>query len=338
MRSSLLMQHVKLAILAKRAVFIWGDPGVGKTELVYGLEKEMGFDGVLDFRLALKQDVDLMGIPRVAKHADDGQDATFWNPPAELPRKGRWIIFIDEFCQGQQATQNAATSLVLDRRLGSYVLPDECVIIAASNLDTNRAGTNRMTTQVASRFVHFTLQVHTQDWLDWAHANDVDPRVIAFIKYRPEFLQKFDARSLEKAYACPRTWKFLSDILKQIDAAGMRFAADEMLESVAGVVGKESAAEFVGFCRIMEKLVSIDSIMLDPERAALPDDSAITYALTYALADRADRKLLPVIAKYIGRLQEEWQFLFYREVRDRKADLMKTKVFIEWAAAHHDFA
>ena len=339
MRATTLKNNLQLAIAVKRPAFVWGDPGIGKTEILRQVAKAMAFDGVLEWRLGLKDPVDLMGTPSIAKHHEDQKLATFWNPPAELPRSGRWVIFMDEFPQAKLDVQNAATSLILDRCLGSYTLPSECVIVAAGNHDANRAGTNKMPTQVASRFIHMTLNVHTGDWLEWAHeVGGIDPRVIAFIKYRPEYLQKFDPKSQEKAYACPRTWTYTSDVIKQADAMGMRYEAEEQLELIAGIVGREAAVDFIGFLRIMEKLVSIDSILLAPEKAALPEDSAVTYALTYALADRSDKKLLPTIAKYIERLQEEWQFLFFQEIKRKQEALMKTQTFIKWAAAHHDFA
>lgn len=333
MRASQLEQVLSAVIIpTKRPAMIWGPPGVGKSQIVAQCGAKAGIE-VIDWRLVLMDSVDLRGIPCVK------QDLTHWNPPAELPSKGKGILFLDELPQAATATSNAATQLILDRKLGNYRLPDGWLVIAAGNREEDRAATNRMPSHVANRFIHLSFDVHTGDWLEWAQgAGNLDPRVFAFIKYRPEFLHRFDAKSKEKSFASPRAWAFMSEVLQEADRAAMGWVAEERVELAAGVVGKEAAVEFVGFLRIMEKLIDLDSILLDPAKAKLPDDPAVVYALVYALLDRSDRKGFAKVATYINRLSKEFQFLFYREVKVRKGELQKSKEFIDWAAKNHDFA
>ena len=338
MNPSSLAKALRIIRPTKRPVMIWGKPGVGKSNIVEQ-DAAAASSNLLDWWLALKDPVDLMGTPFSAKHEVDKQPATYWAPPADLPREGDWTIFMDELPQARVETTNAATQLILDRRLGSYKLPESAWIVAAGNREEDRAASNRMPSHVANRFIHLTLDVHTDDWLAWAERSDIDPAVMAFLKYRREFLHTFDPRSTEKAFASPRSWAFCSQVIKQVALdREARWAADEQMELVAGIVGKQAAVEFVGFLRIMEKLVSIDQILLHPLSAPVPEDAAIIYALVYALADRADRKLFAGIVQYVERLKsKEFAFLFMRQISLKKPDLQKTKAFIDWSAKNQDF-
>lgn len=343
MKRSSLCKQIDLALATRRALCIWGPPGVGKSQIVYQRCAARGLP-VLDWRLVLMDSVDLRGVPSVdeIKVGSAKFKVTNWNSPGELPRDGEGVIFMDEFPQAAVQVQNAATQLILDNRLGQYVLPPGWRIIAAGNKDGDRAATNRMPTHVANRFKHVDLVVDVDEWVEWAQQEkpdgtfNIEPRIVAYHKYRRQFLHFFDPKSQEKAFASPRSWEFASDDLIAAEREGLVLEPDEQMEMFAGQVGQVAATDFVGFLRVLDKLVQIDSILLAPDSATIPEDQAIVYATVYALLDRADRKTLPLIARYIGRCGSEWEFAFFKLIESRKADLCKTKTFVDWAAANHD--
>lgn len=332
MKASELVKNIRIARAAGRPAIIWGKPGIGKTSI---LAQCAAADGVAEivYELPLMDSVDLRGIPSERK------GLTYWNPPADLPQDGAGYLCFDDLGQAALSTTNAATRLILEGKLGSYALPEGWWICATSNREDDGATANRMATHVANRFVHFTLEVDATDWVSWAEQHEVDARVVAFIKYRPELLHVFDPKSKEKAFASPRSWEFMSDMLKAADRVtpGVTWEAEERLELIAGVVGKAPGVEFIGFLRLMEKLVSIDSILLDPKKTPVPRDAAILYAVTHALADRVDRKTLAAAVAYVDRLSKEFGFLFMRRIDMLKPDLKKSKEFIAWCAANQNF-
>ena len=61
-RPSDIRAELNYAFNRKRPVFIWGPPGVGKSEIVDSITQERaGF--MIDLRLALMEPTDLRGIP-----------------------------------------------------------------------------------------------------------------------------------------------------------------------------------------------------------------------------------------------------------------------------------
>jgi len=68
------------AFAKKRPAFLWGPPGIGKSELVAEICNEMG-GHMIDLRMAQMEPTDIRGIPFFNK--DLG--VMDWAPPIELP-------------------------------------------------------------------------------------------------------------------------------------------------------------------------------------------------------------------------------------------------------------
>ena len=131
MTPSALIEALNCALTEHVPVHIWGAPGGGKSEIVRDLAAAQGCE-FIDLRAVLLDPVDLRGLPCI-----DG-DTTRWLVPNFLPREGKGILFLDELTSAPQMVQAACYQLVLDRRLGDYVLPDGWDIMAAGNPPSER--------------------------------------------------------------------------------------------------------------------------------------------------------------------------------------------------------
>jgi hypothetical protein len=114
------------------STMIWGAPGIGKSSIVAQVAKEHKIDFV-DVRLSQLAPTDLRGLPV----AEDG--ISKWYPPEFLPHSGRGILFLDELNMAPPAMQGMAQQLILDRRVGSYVVPEGWYVWAAGNRKEDRA-------------------------------------------------------------------------------------------------------------------------------------------------------------------------------------------------------
>lgn len=330
--------HVSVAIRRAHAInrplFVWGPPGVGKSSLYRDFAKEMNLP-MLDWRLTLMDPVDMRGTPHMVK------GFTNWAPPSELPREGKGIILLDELPQARVDTKNVAAMLVLERRIGDYHVPPGWWIAAAGNRMSDNSGSTPMPQHLNNRFWHVNFDLSNEDWLKWADAHDIDYRVYAYIKYRPEALLEFDARAKDPSYPTPRSWELLSDIVKDLDrAAGTVDPKNRMMgmepallaELFAGAVGSMRGNEFAGFLRTMHSLVDIDTVFADPDNAMLPSDPSICYALMGAIAVAAERKTIVAAARYAARLPDEFSVLFMHNVKQRNPALMNSASYVDLCA------
>jgi len=310
----------------KQPIMIWGPPGVGKSAGVKQAAAELKVD-CIDLRLSLLESIDLRGLPVPGKNGE-----VVWSVPSFLPKKGKGILFIDEIVQASGSMQAAASQLILDRRIGEYVLPDGWMVVAAGNRLSDRSAAGAMPKHIANRFVHLYAEVDTSEWLDWAEDEDIDIRVRAFIKFRPALLHVFDPQHKGEAFASPRSWAFASDMLATVDVASR-------LEVMAGTVGEGAAAEFVGFVRMFETLPDTDDIIADPDNAPLEANPSVLYAISTALSAAADKTNLAAIVKYFNRVADmgrpEFGVRAMHEIKRRDECLCKTTAYIGWANKSH---
>lgn len=323
MKPSSIAKTITTCYKAKQPLMIWGPPGVGKSQTVAQVAKDLGCD-FIDLRIPLLDAVDLRGIPVTTS------GTTKWMPPEFLPRKGKGFLFLDEIVQGQQIVQSAASQLILDRRVGEYTLPPEWYVLAAGNRDTDRAATNKMPSHIANRFVHANFEIDLEDWLVWAYNNQMDGSVVGFLQMRPELLHQFDPKTLstEKAYPTPRSWEFVSKVVKDADVDEECFR-----EIIEGTVGKAAASEYVGFFRVYRDLPEFEEIIKNPAKAKVPNqtgNSASLYAIATMIAYRGEGKYAKPLFDYIRRLPKEFQIITTRNIGKRNLDMTETRSYIQW--------
>lgn len=275
------------AIQKRRPVFLWGPPGIGKSDIVKQIGDDTGRE-VIDVRLALWEPTDIKGIPYY--NADQGK--MVWAPPSELPTNAdsTAIIFLDELNSAPPAVQAAAYQLILNRRVGAYELPKGVDVVAAGNREGDRGVTYRMPAPLANRFVHLEAKVDFDDWQDWATQNKIHPEVVGYVGFAKQDLYDFDPKSASKSFATPRSWSFVSDLLEDDDTDH-----DTLTNLIAGAIGDGLAVKFMAHRKIASKLPKADDILDGKVKdLAIKEVSAmysLTVSLCYELKERADKKV-----------------------------------------------
>lgn len=262
--------HDYLVALVRRrirlSVMIWGPPGVGKSSVVAQVAREGGL-GFVDLRLAQLAPTDLRGLPV----AEGG--VARWYPPEFLPTRGDGVLFLDELNMAPPTMQGLAQQLVLDRRVGSYVVPDGWFIWAAGNRKEDRAAVFDMPAPVANRFVHLEVGPHLESFRSYAVARGIHERIVAFLSYRPPLLHQLD--TARPAWPSPRSWEMASALY----AAGL---------DVAPAVGPGAAAELEAFARVYAELHHLDRVLAGQgEGVPFPAEPSLRYAATVGLGMRA---------------------------------------------------
>jgi hypothetical protein len=278
---------IRKALTTRRPVFLWGPPGIGKSDIVKQIGDDAGRE-VVDVRLALWEPTDIKGIPYY--NSDMGK--MVWAPPAELPTdpESTAIIFLDELNSAPPAVQAAAYQLVLNRRVGTYSLPKGVDIIAAGNREGDRGVTYRMPSPLANRFIHLEAKVDFDDFQDWATLNKVHPEVVGYVGFAKQDLYDFDPKGSSKAFATPRSWVFVSDLLKDDDTD-----QDTLHNLIAGAIGDGLSVKFMAHRKIAGKLPKAEDILdgkvKDLQIKEVSAMYSLTVSLCYELKDRADKKV-----------------------------------------------
>jgi hypothetical protein len=282
---------IKAAFAAKRPVFLWGPPGIGKSEVVEGITDELG--GIMiDLRMAQMEPTDIRGIPYFNK--DNGK--MDWAEPVDLPSQELAaqypvvVLFLDEMNSAPPAVQAAGYQLILNRRVGKYILPDNVVIVAAGNRDSDKGVTYRMPMPLANRFVHLEMKPDFESWQDWAVVKGIHKDVVGYLSFAKQDLYDFDAKASSRAFATPRSWTFVSDLLK--DEANLD--QDTLLSLVSGAIGDGLAIKFMAHRKVASHLPEPSAILDGKVTELKTKEVSAMYSLVvsmcYELRDNLQNK------------------------------------------------
>ena len=308
----------------KVPIFLWGPPGIGKSSIIAQIAKEKGI-ACIDLRLSLLDPTDLRGIP----FFDAVNQTAIWAPASFLPdgsiKEG--ILFLDELNTAAPMVQASAYQLILDRKIGEYTLPDGWAIVAAGNRESDRGVVFRMAAPLANRFIHLDMEVSVDDWRAWAINNNIDLSIISFISYRPDALFTFNTQSDTKAFATPRTWHYVNEVLLSTPED------DLIMALISGAIGEELAASFLGFKAVIKELPNIDGI-LDGTEKEFPTDTSALHILCTALAIRISEdtrtKELENLLNYSLNLPGEFSVMIIQDLRQRSIELDYLKSWPLW--------
>ncbi len=317
------------------SVMLWGAPGVGKSQGVRQIAKEIEDKTgkrviVTDVRLLLFNPVDLRGIP--TSNAD--KTLAVWLKPKifQMDESDSVIniLFLDEISAAPQSVQAAAYQITLDRRIGEHELPENCAVIAAGNRVTDRSVAYTMPKALANRLCHITVESEYKSWREWAINNGINPLVIGFLDSNRSSLMQFDSDD-EVAFATPRSWEMVSNILNCV-SSNVR----ETFTLISGCIGEATAGEFLCWSEAVNRLPSLEAIC-SGRTAEVPVRPESLLALTDKLLSRARKGIslseLENLINYTFRLPTEFQYKLFNGLLKEKTILPKLKkieAFGDW--------
>ena len=271
--------RVLRAFKNKRPVFLWGPPGIGKSELIADLTKDLG-GHMIDLRLGQMDSTDIRGIPFFNKN----NEKMDWAPPIDLPDEELAsqypviVLFLDEMNSAAPAVQAAGYQLILNRRIGKYVLPDNVVIVAAGNRESDKGVTYRMPSPLANRFVHLEVRPDYESWFQWAVNHKVHQDVVGYIGFAKQDLFDFEPKSASRAFATPRTWSFVSDFLYDEEATDA-----ELVDLIAGTVGEGLAVKFMAHRKVAGQMPKPEDVLSGKVTELKVKEVSAMYSLTISL-------------------------------------------------------
>jgi hypothetical protein len=305
---------------------IWGPPGAGKSQIAYAVAKSLKAK-MFELRANLFDPVDIRGGLKVVE-MENGTYRTRYGVPEDYPDsdyQGLVMLFVDELPNATKATMNGFLQLLLDKKVGTYKLPPNTIIIAAGNRAIDRAAVHEMPTPCKTRFAHYELEPHIDDFVAWAGPNGIDESIIAFLRFRPALL--IDIDPTVNAMPTPRAWEMLNRKLP--------FMVDEFY-GCASLIGDGPAGEYIAFKRIYKDIPSYDDIIARPTTTKLPQTSSGCYAVCGMLSTRVTDKNFPAVIKYAKRLAPEYQVVVMRDCLAINRDLIKTDTFTKWTDENAD--
>ncbi|MCI0621314.1 MAG: MoxR family ATPase [Acidobacteria bacterium] len=270
-----------LNIAVVRPVFIWGPPGIGKSSLVQQFASEVGLPCVslLGSQLAPE---DIIGVPQII------EGTSRFCPPRMIARQEAYCLFLDELNACSHEVQKAFYSLIHERRIGEYVLPEGSIIVGAGNRAQDSAIVKPMSSALLNRMMHVHLRVSHRDWLEWAVQSNIHSLVIEYVQSRPDHLWSQPPKH-EEPFSTPRSWHILSDALHQYGDN----ISEDCLEILAfGSLSPHHAGQFKSFVKHLRGKYRLAAILKgEIGWPSKPEDRDILYFLSQSLRAQLAKEL-----------------------------------------------
>jgi hypothetical protein len=324
---------------------LWGSPGLGKSQAVRQIgahiEQETGKKVVVtDVRLILFNPIDLRGIPT----ANSDKTLAVWLKPAIFDMDERNdvinILLLDEISAAPQSVQAAAYQITLDRKIGEHKLPENCIVIAAGNRVTDKSVAYKMPKALANRLCHFDIGVDFRSWKNWAIKHGLNEKVIGFLSFKPDRLMCFDAAVDELAFATPRSWEMVSNVLNSVSAP-----PETLFPYIVGCIGEGVATEFITWLDVYKELPDIGDIFAG-RVGPVPVLTDTLYALvssmvTHARGLRDDEDAIENSIVYGTKLPVDFATVLFKDFLeidpDFKSMVMRSPAFAKWLSSRRRF-
>jgi len=296
------------ALKIKRPIFLWGGPGIGKSDVIHQIAKTIDAK-VIDIRLSLWEPTDIKGIP----YYNSKENNMVWASPSELPteqmakKHKNIVLFLDEMNSAAPSVQAAAYQLILNRKVGQYELPDNVLIVAAGNREADKGVVYRMPAPLANRFVHLEMKPEFDDWFEWAVANNISKDVVGYLTFSKKDLYDFDPRSPSRSFATPRSWSFVSELLSD------DLDENTVTDLVSGAVGEGLAVKFMAHRKVASQLPNPSEILEGKITELKSKEISAMYSLTVSLCyelkeanDKKDKKFNDKINKFLRFMMDNF--------------------------------
>jgi len=327
-------------------VLAQGEMGIGKSSILKILQSRLNSTHHFCYGDMTTKDVGDFLVPKI--RTLDGVEVCSFIPNEEFGFHfdKPIVLMLDEIGKASKAVMNACLRLMLERKLGTYSLPEGSIVFATTNLATEGIG-DTLPPHARNRMSVVKVGKPTADqWIDWAIDHDIAPEVLLSVKQFPQMLASFedysdpkdneyiyDPRTPRPAFCTPRSLNKASDIIKKAKGLGH----DVLAHTLKGTIGNRATYDMMSIIQLSDELPEWEAIIDKPETTPIPKSPSAVCMLVYSAIQRVEKDTITKFMKYLERLSKEQQGLFATSVMrtSKKATVGTNQAFIKWATANN---
>lgn len=322
---------IEICINSNIAVFLHGPTGVGKTERMIALDRNLE---LVDFGCTSSD-----GFTGIIAKDFNSKELFLYEPywyksfcaKCEAEPEKIHILFLEELTNARSDVQKVAFEVTLNKTLTNsgfrLKLPENAVVCAAGNEASESKSATALSEPLFGRFAHVYIETDSENWLKWALNRKKEGRQLLYKKHEEnntihpaiiDYVRVNGDRVLRTQYngvtpnADPRKWALASKALYESNNPNV----------LRAFIGEELTQDFIKFCKM--RLITVDDVLND--RCKVEDvalDSSLRWYTTICLST-VDDENVDKVREFVSGLGKEFLAVFdYEWSKDNDERIMK---------------
>ena len=250
----------KIPRLYQRPILLLGAPGIGKTQIMAQICRELSI-GLVAYTITHHTRQSAIGLPfiREKKYGDMVTSVTEYTmseivaamyEKMEKTGLAEGILFIDEINCVSETLAPAMLQFLQYKTFGSHEIPPGWVIVAAGNPPEYNKSVRDFDVVTLDRVRKLNVEPDYACWKGYAYEQEIHPAILSYLNLKPQHFYKMENTVDGMFFATPRGWEDLSRILKVYQEMGLSTGKEVVGQYIQHPA---IAGDFAAYLELFEK-------------------------------------------------------------------------------------
>ncbi len=220
----------KIPAIRQRPVLLIGPPGIGKTQIMEQIARELKI-GLVAYTITHHTRQSAVGLPFIKEEEFNGEkysvtEYTMSEIIASVYSKIRdsgleeGILFIDEINCVSETLAPVMLQFLQCKTFGNKKVPEGWIIVAAGNPPEYNKSVHEFDMVTLDRVRKIEVNAEYSVWREYARENRINPAILSYLELRPQNFYKAEADVDGIQFVTARGWEDLSCLLKAYNELG----------------------------------------------------------------------------------------------------------------------
>ena len=232
----------RIPSIRQRPVLLMGPPGIGKTQIMEQISREMGI-GLVAYTITHHTRQSAVGLPFIREKEYGGRtysvtEYTMSEIIASVYEKmeqtgiPEGVLFIDEINCVSETLAPAMLQFLQAKTFGNQKLPEGWIIVAAGNPPEYNKSVRDFDVVTLDRLKKIDVEADFSVWKEYAYRQEIHPAVISYLEMRRENFSRIENTVDGRQFATARGWEDLSELIRVYEDQGKTADRDVVFQYI----------------------------------------------------------------------------------------------------------
>ena len=261
----------RIPSIRQRPVLPMGPPGIGKTQIMEQISKEMGI-GLVAYTITHHTRQSAVGLPFIREKEYGGRtysvtEYTMSEIIASVYEKmeqtgiPEGVLFIDEINCVSETLAPAMLQFLQAKTFGNQKLPEGWIIVAAGNPPEYNKSVRDFDVVTLDRLKKIDVEADFSVWKEYAYRQEIHPAVISYLEMRRENFSRIENTVDGRQFATARGWEDLSELIRVYEDQGKTADRDVVFQYIQHRTAAKDFANYLELYYKYKKDYSVEDIL-----------------------------------------------------------------------------